>query len=362
MSLSIDQLDFDLDPDLVARHPAEPRENARMMVVDLASDRVEHRRVADLGEYLAKGDRIVLNTTHVDPARFEAIREDTGGHLEGLLLERVGPRAWWARLRKSRRLKPGHRLRLVGRGDDVEAVLEVAAIDDGRVLVHLGGDALVQDVLGAVGHVPLPPYIRSARRDHGEPIEDDRDGAWYQTVYAQADGPTHSVAAPTAGLHLSKPLLRGLADQGVARIDLALEVGEGTFKPVETATLAEHRMHRERCVIGQEAIDHLRDRSAGRVIPVGTTAVRTLESLPESLPREGGLEFWTDLLIEPGFQFRFLDGLLTNFHLPRSTLLALVAAITGLDRLHALYAEARCERYRFFSYGDAMLLLGADAP
>ena len=363
MSLSLEQLDFDLDPALIARQPAQPREAARLMVVHLGSSLIEHRRIQDLSVYLHSGDRLVLNSTHVMPARFDAIRSDTGGHLEGLLLDRVGPRSWWARIRKSRRLRPRHLLTLLhSDGTPSPYTLRVNDTHDGRILVELLGDDSVDNVLRAVGNVPLPPYIRAARRDHDEPIADPRDAAWYQTVYADRDGPTHSAAAPTAGLHLSDELLESLDAKGVERIDVSLEVGEGTFKPVEVETLSEHQMHFERCVVTEAAIQSLRRPCSGRTIAVGTTVVRTLESLPTPLPSRGGLDFSTDLLIEPGYDFRFINGLLTNFHLPRSTLLALVGALTGIDRLHELYAEAIAHQYRFFSYGDAMLLLGGEAP
>ena len=362
MSLSLQQLDFDLDPELIARQPAEPRDEARLMVVDLNSSEITHCRIVDLPSFLSASDQLVLNSTHVQPARFEARREDTGGHLEGLLLERVGPRTWWARIRKSRRLRAGHRLQLLSHdGTPSEAVLEVEKTNDGRVLVRLEGSQDVEAVLEAVGSVPLPPYIRAARREHGEALSDVRDAAWYQTVYADPTGPTQSAAAPTAGLHLSEKMLEVLAAQGIKRIDVSLEVGEGTFKPVDTPTLAEHQMHQERCVVSEAALQDLRQPEGGRVIAVGTTVVRTLESLPMLLPERGDLDFSTDLLIEPGFEFRFINGLLTNFHLPRSTLLALVAAMTGIEWLHELYAEAMARRYRFFSYGDAMLLLGGKA-
>ena len=240
--------------------------------------------------------------------------------------------------------------------------MEVQEVRDGRIRLTLAGGRTPEEVLDRLGLVPIPPYIRNARRDAREPREHSRDQEWYQTVYANDAGGTRSVAAPTAGLHFTEPLLRELAGKGVGLLEVALEVGAGTFAPVETPTLAEHRMHSERCVVDAALVKALNEPSTGRVIPIGTTAVRTLESLPNPLPRpetmSGPMEFQTDLLIEPGHQFRFLDGLLTNFHLPRSTLLALLGAVVGLDRLHALYAEAIEHRYRFFSYGDAMLVLG----
>lgn len=363
MSLRTDQLDFDLDPGLIARHPVEPRDSARLMVVDLARDQVEHREVRDLGEYLRKGDQLVLNNTQVIPARFQCVRVDTGGHLEGLLLESAGPRSWWALLRKSRRLAPAHQLELLDHsGAPTGEVLVVEELDQERIKITLAGSSDPEEVINRLGLVPIPPYIRNARRDAGESREDSRDQEWYQTVYASSDGDTRSIAAPTAGLHFTQPLLEGLLGQGVGMLNVSLEVGAGTFAPVETATLAEHRMHKERCVVDAALVKALKTSASGRIIPVGTTSVRTLESLPDPLPdpeaMTGPLEYQTDLLIEPGYRFRYLDGLLTNFHLPRSTLLALLAAVVGIDRLHELYREAIAQNYRFFSYGDAMLVLG----
>ena len=341
------------------------------MVVDLSAGEVHHRRVGDLGEYLGPGDCLVLNNTRVLAARFNCMRVDTGGKLEGLLMEQVAARRWWTMLRKSRRLQPGHQLQLLEHDGTASGELfQVVELHDGRVLLELTGERPVEEILGRLGEVPLPPYIRNARRDAGEPIEDLRDRDWYQTVYAREDGLARSVAAPTAGLHLSRPMLASLEQAGVRTAELELEVGAGTFKPVEADTLEEHPMHSERCVVPAVTIETLRSlqipRAEGRarIIPVGTTATRTLESLPIELPAPsaGPLAYETDLLIEPGFDFRYLDGLLTNFHLPRSTLLALVGAVCGMDRLKSLYQEAIDEGYRFFSYGDAMLLIASRNP
>ena len=368
MTLRTDQLDFDLDPSLIARHPVAPRDMAKLMVVHVGEGRIEHRRVADIHEYLGPGDQLVLNDTRVVPARFRALRADTGGRLEGLLLDAIDGRSWWAMIRKSRRLQPGHQLELLDHQERASGeFLNVEESKDGRIRVRLAGTDSPETVFAKLGLVPLPPYILNARRDAGERVEDQRDMDWYQTVYAAMDGPTQSVAAPTAGLHFTSELLHKIDQGGTGTLRVSLEVGAGTFKPVDSETLSEHPMHRERCVVDAPVIDALRglqiERAKGnaRVIPVGTTAVRTLESLPDPLPAPGTLsgvlEFDTQLLIEPGYAFRHLDGLLTNFHLPRSTLLALVAAVTGIDELHELYQEAISRRYRFFSYGDAMLLL-----
>jgi len=378
MGLRIDELDFDLDPALIADHPAEPREGARLLVVELPADadddgtavRLEHRTVADLPDLLRAGDRLVVNATRVVPARVRCRRVDTGGTLDGLLAESAGPGRWWAMLRKSRRLQPGHRLAVLDRrGEPTTLELVVRAIDDeGRVLVELEDAAasdgrpeeLVARLHRDAGLVPLPPYILRARRERGRPEDDPHDPDWYQTTFAETAGPTASVAAPTAGLHLTPRLLAKAEARGVRPIRVSLEVGAGTFKPVEVEDLADHPMHAERCVVDADAraaiaeAETARRRGGARLVAVGTTSVRTLESMPDA--PAGPLDWSTDLLIQPGHRFRRTDAMLTNFHLPRSTLLALVAAMTGLDRLHRIYAEAIAHRYRFFSYGDAMFI------
>ncbi|MCH2162285.1 MAG: S-adenosylmethionine:tRNA ribosyltransferase-isomerase, partial [Phycisphaerales bacterium] len=259
MTLRTDDLDFELDPARIARQPTASRADARMLVVDLDDGGVAHRRVRDIGEYLRRGDQLVINSTRVMAARFQCTRTDTGGRLEGLLLEEHAPGRWWSMLRKSRRLRPGHTLQLLEHdGSRSQEVFRVLEVEDGRVLLELEGDHPVQEVLARLGSVPLPPYIRNARRDMGEPLEDPRDAEWYQTVYAHQDGPTRSVAAPTAGLHLSQELLAGLAEAGVGLIEVELEVGAGTFKPVEAEVLDDHPMHRERCVVPPSAVAALR--------------------------------------------------------------------------------------------------------
>ncbi len=378
MGLRTDELDFDLDPALIADHPAEPRESARLLVVGLPSAadddgttlHLSHRTVADLPDLLRSGDRLVLNATRVVPARIHCRRADTGGRLEGLLAESDGPGRWWAMLRKSRRLQPGHQLDILDRdGRATSLRLAVRAVDDeGRVLVELQDTAdptaapaaTVARLHREAGLVPLPPYILRARRERGLPEDDPHDPDWYQTTFAESAGPTESVAAPTAGLHLTPRLLAEAEARGVRPIRVSLEVGAGTFKPVEVEDLSAHPMHAERCVVAATARAMIEDAAAprargeARLVAVGTTSVRTLESMPDGPP--GDLDWATDLLIQPGHRFRRTDAILTNFHLPRSTLLALVAAMTGLDRLHRIYAEAIAHRYRFFSYGDAMFI------
>lgn len=371
-------LDFDFDPSLVAREPANPRDSARLLVYERANGEVRHRQVRDLVEYLAAGDALVVNETTVAPARVKAVRGEGGARIEGLLLERRGERRWWALLRNTKRLRPGDRLRLVGPheaagGPRTEYELRFDGREGEGSLVELLGDRGADAILADVGWTPLPPYILKARKDAGQVDdghEDDADRRRYQTIFA-APTEAPSVAAPTAGLHFTEPLLAALAAKGVERIPVSLQVGAGTFKTVETERLEDHPMHTERCLIRRDALERLRqarersERGAGRVVAVGTTSVRTLESLPGTLgevaarlPADADRIAWeTDILIAPGHRPRLVDALMTNFHLPRSTLLALVAAFIGLEELRRVYAIATRERYRFYSYGDAMLIL-----
>lgn len=381
MGLRTDELDFELDPELIATTPAEPRDAARLLEVRLPPEsedqgeamELHDRTVADLPALLHAGDRVVVNETRVVPARIACRRLDTGGLLDGLLAEPSGPGRWWAMLRRSRRLKVGHELVLLDRhGADLDLRLRVEAIDgEGRVEVRLhdptreaGFDpSLVDRLRREAGLVPLPPYILKARRDRGLPEREPEDRDRYQTIFADPEGRTSSVAAPTAGLHLTPRVLDGLVDRGAELIRISLEVGAGTFKTVEVDDLDRHEMHSERCLVDSSALQALsaaeRDRSAGvgRIVAVGTTSVRTLESMAPIPEDPGEDRGWaTNLLIQPGHRFQRVDALLTNFHLPRSTLLALVGAMTGMPRLHRIYREAIARRYRFFSYGDAMFI------
>lgn len=381
MGLRIDQLDFDLDDSLIAVRPAEPRESARLMVLSLPprdtddgrAMTLSHRRIADLPDLLGPGDRLVLNETRVVAARLHLRRRDTGGRLEGLLLERLDARTWWSMLRRSRRLRAGHVLEVLGPDESPTSfALSVEAVaEDGRVRVAvLDADPAdpepMATLMAAAGRPPLPPYVLRQRRHLGDAEDDPRDPSWYQTAFATDATSTRSVAAPTAGLHLTPDLLARIDSRGVETLKVSLEVGAGTFKPVEVDDLDRHPMHEERCLVDPtawraiERADEARGEGHGRVVAVGTTSVRTLESMPEATSPDDPVVWSTDLLIQPGHRFRRVDALLTNFHLPRSTLLALVAAMVGLDRLHRAYAEAIREGYRFFSYGDAMFIHRAD--
>jgi S-adenosylmethionine:tRNA ribosyltransferase-isomerase len=391
--LPVDALDYALPDGLIATAPANPRDSARMMVVRLVAtddDAIEHRHIRDLPDYLHAGDALVFNTSAVLPARFFGRRVDPGsggGRVEGLFLgtttadAKSDARSWRVMLRSNGRLRAGMQIELAtrdGKAGGVVLTLRDKHEDAWQVDVDGAGDVHPAAVLDRLGVTPLPPYILRARqsqasaaapadREAAADDADDLDRAWYQTVYADPNQ-RGSVAAPTAGLHFTDNLLGRLADQGVERVDVVLHVGHGTFKPVTATTLAEHDMHTESFVVPARSRARLADRLAhreagdttGRIIAVGTTSVRVLESLDRQDLRSGAsadLYGETDLLIAPPYVFRHIDGLLTNFHLPRSTLLALVGAMVGLDRLHAIYREAIARSYRFYSYGDAMLIL-----
>jgi S-adenosylmethionine:tRNA ribosyltransferase-isomerase len=363
--LRTDDLEYDLPETLIARRPAVPREDARLMVVPLDRDDIIHARIGDFPSFIRSDDALVFNNTTVIPARFEGERTDSGGRIEGLFLGEESneehPHAWRVMLRSNSKLRPGIRLSLIGAdGTRVQATVGDRLGDHWQL--RLNDDRSPVEVLDEVGRTPLPPYILRARRTAGEMIDDADDRAWYQTVFADADQ-AGSVAAPTAGLHFTPAMLAVLDARGIRRETVTLHVGPGTFKPIESDTVQGHPMHREFYEVPPATIRMLAERrmksTGGRVIAVGTTTVRTLESLPSALDAnaQAPIAGSTKLLIAPPYSCHHVDGLLTNFHLPRSTLLALVAALVGLDRLMACYREAVAEGYRFYSYGDAMLVL-----
>jgi len=359
-------LDYVLPPERVATAPAEPRDSARLLLYDRRRDEIEHLTVRDLPALLGPSDALVFNTTAVLPARL-ILQRHSGRRTEGLAMEPMpGETAVWRLLlRGAARLRAGERLALIDgrdrdRGDAVVLLRRDGACWIGR-LEPTANESCTERPIEALfarsGHVPLPPYILKARLRRGEPEEQAADASWYQTAYADLSH-RRSVAAPTAGLHFTSALLSALSARGVGRVEVTLHVGAGTFKQVEAETLEDHPMHAEHFEVSAEALHVLRAHRAngGRVIAVGTTSVRTLESLPDPIPTASQAGE-TRLLIAPGHRLRHVDALLTNFHLPRSTLLALVAAFTGLERLKSIYAEAIDRGYRFYSYGDAMLVL-----
>ncbi|MCK4871875.1 MAG: tRNA preQ1(34) S-adenosylmethionine ribosyltransferase-isomerase QueA [Phycisphaerales bacterium] len=366
--LRTSDLEYELPDDLIATEPARRRDAAKLMVVDRAGDAPPtHRTVADLPALLRPGDLLVINTTKVIPARFIGRRKDTGGRVEGLFLDGTADGNWSVYLKSNGKLRAGITVILHSPHDQsvpsVEITLREKQGDQWLIQCAEPGEPAV--ILDRIGATPLPPYIPRARGQRGMPDaahrtwSDALDRDWYQTVYADDDA-AGAVAAPTAGLHFTPGLLAELGQHGIDRADVILHVGAGTFKPIQTEYVESHPMHTERYHVPAKTLHALRQaRLAGsRIIAVGTTTARALESLP-NLDGRSDINTETRLLITPGYEFRHFDGLLTNFHLPRSTLLAMVGALFtgGIDRLLTLYDEAIAEQYRFYSFGDAMLIL-----
>lgn len=343
--MDVSQFDFHLPEELIAQSPAPHRSDSRLMVLHRETGKLEHRRFSDLVEYLRPGDVLVINDTRVRPARLIGMKRETGGRVEILLLKPLGDDRWEVLAKPARRLKPNNTI-LFGNGE-LQAVVEgESGVAGGRIVRLLYEADNLESLLDRLGEMPLPPYIRS-RLD---------DPERYQTVYARAVG---SAAAPTAGLHFTRELLEEIRNKGVEIAAITLHVGLGTFRPVTAERVEEHRMHAEYYEVGEEAARRIRSASerGGRVVAVGTTSVRTLETVAglhgEIVPCRG----WTDIFIYPGYQFRAVDALITNFHLPRSTLLMLVCAFASGRQILEAYQEAVNRRYRFFSFGDAMLIL-----
>ena len=348
-----DRLHYDLPAELIAQAPAETRSASRLLVLDRSSGRLTDSQFAYLGDFLRPGDCLVLNDTKVLPARFFLCRQ-TGAALEALFLaERNGQQGVWeVMLKGARKVKPGERLHIKDRhGQDSCAAALVEKKTEGVCLLKVEAQGSAETVLEKVGFPPLPPYIW---RD-GDPIQAEQDQQRYQTVYARRPG---AVAAPTAGLHFTEPLLNQLRDSGIRFASVTLHVGTGTFRPVTAEELEQHEIHSEWFQLDQanaETINAARA-AGGRVVAVGTTGTRVLETAATEgrvKPAEGD----TKLFITPGYRFHIVDAMITNFHLPRSTLLALVAAFAGLQEILAAYHHAIEQRYRFYSYGDAMLIL-----
>ncbi len=332
--------DYTLPPDLIAQRPVSPRDASRLLVLDRATGRITHRIFREIGDYLRAGDVLALNDTRVLPARLRGRRRGSGGAVEVLLLRPATDGAWEALVRPGRRLRPGVVVEVGPEGTAVEIGERLAG---GRRMVRLPSGGTMMDLMRRAGEAPLPPYIR-------RPVENPDD---YQTVYARIDG---AVAAPTAGLHFTPELLERLRAQGVETVTLTLHVGPGTFQPVLSDDITAHRMEGEHYTIAPEAAETINARR-GRLVAVGTTTVRALETaaLPDGRMAAGS--GWTELFILPGFQFHVTEALVTNFHLPRTTLLMLVSAFAGRETILRAYAEAIRERYRFYSFGDATIIL-----
>ena len=333
---------YDLPQELIAQTPLEKRDNSRLMVMDRVTGQIAHRHFYDLPEYLRPGDCLVMNDSRVLPARLLGHRP-TGGAVEILLLRDLGNKKWECLCKPGRKMQVGSRVTF-GDGELEAEVTEVR--EDGNRIVEFSYEGIFLEVLERLGKMPLPPYITAELKDQER----------YQTVYSREVG---SAAAPTAGLHFTKELLEKIRDMGVDEAYVTLHVGLGTFRPVKTQEVLEHHMHSELCMINEETARKLNETRArgGRIICVGTTSCRTLESLVNEDGSFSAKSRWTDIFIYPGYAFKAMDGLITNFHLPESTLVMLVSAFSSRENILSAYREAVREKYRFFSFGDAMAIL-----
>ena len=333
---------YELPEDLIAQDPLEKRSNSRLMVLDKETGDVTHRHFYDIKDYLRPGDCLVLNDTKVIPARLIGVKEETGAKIEVLLLKRGADDVWETLVKPGKKARPGARISF-GDGLLVGEVMEV--VEEGNRLIHFEYDGIFEEILDQLGQMPLPPYITHQLQDK------DR----YNTVYAAHSG---SAAAPTAGLHFTPELLKEIEEKGVDIARVTLHVGLGTFRPVKVDDVENHHMHSEFYMIDEEAAEKInRAKENGRkVICVGTTSCRTIESAADENGKLKACSGWTEIFIYPGYQFKVLDELITNFHLPESTLVMLVSALAGREHVLAAYEEAVKERYRFFSFGDAMFI------
>jgi len=339
--MQLSDFDYDLPEELIAQHPVPVRDQSRLLVLDRAAGTIAHRRFYDLPSYLVPGDTLVFNDTRVIPARLVGTKADTGGKVEIFLLNRLTEDTWETLVKPGRKLRPGAAVRF---GDEMSGEI-LSVTDFGGRVVRFVFSGIFEEVLDRLGETPLPPYIH----------EKLSDAERYQTVFSRVRG---SAAAPTAGLHFTENMLENLSEKSVNLAFLTLHVGLGTFRPVTAADIASHKMHREYYSIPPAAADlvNATKERGGRVIAVGTTTVRTLETAADGGRVKAG-SGWTDIFIYPGYRFQMVDALITNFHLPKSTLLMLVSALAGRENILAAYGEAVAERYRFFSFGDAMFII-----
>lgn len=333
---------YELPQELIAQDPLEDRSGSRLLCLDRASKTVSHHVFREIIDMLEPGDCLVLNDTKVIPARLMGSKVGTDAKIEVLLLKRLEDRVWETLVKPGKKAKPGTNISF---GDGLLTGEVLGVVEDGNRLIRFDYEGIFEEILDRLGQMPLPPYITHQLKDKNR----------YQTVYAKHDG---SAAAPTAGLHFTKELLEKIREKGVQIVRITLHVGLGTFRPVKVENITEHHMHSEYYVVEEDAARKINEtkQKGGRVIPVGTTSCRTLES---AAGEDGILQAgsgWTDIFIYPGYQFRVTDCLITNFHLPESTLLMLVSALAGREQIMAAYEEAVRERYRFFSFGDAMFI------
>ncbi|MDF2655096.1 MAG: queA [Bacillota bacterium] len=343
--MHINDFDYNLPEELIAQHPADKRDESRLMVIDRNTGELAHKHFYDILEYLNPGDCMVMNNSKVLPARLFGVKESTGAKVEFLLIKRIKGDTWETMVRPGKRLHPGDRVSF-GDGTLIAEIIEHG--EGGTRIVKFEYEGVFLELLEQLGKIPLPPYIE---RESGA---EDKDR--YQTVYCKEEG---SVAAPTAGLHFTEDLLHRAEEKGIKLAYVTLHVGIGTFRPVKCETIEEHKMHFEEYHIDEENANIINEtkRSGGRIISVGTTSTRTMESAAEDdgtiAPGEGS----TGIFIYPGYRFKVVDCLITNFHLPKSTLLMLVSALYNRENIISAYNEAVAQNYRFFSYGDAMFIV-----
>ena len=333
---------YDLPQELIAQDPLEDRSSSRLMVLDKITGEVEHRHFKDITEYLRPGDCLVINNTKVIPARLYGVKEGTEAKIEILLLKRKENDIWETLVKPGKKCKIGTKI-VFGEGILTGEVVDI--VEEGNRLIQFHYEGIFEEILDRLGQMPLPPYITHQLQDKNR----------YQTVYAKYDG---SAAAPTAGLHFTPELLEEIRAKGVEIAPVTLHVGLGTFRPVKVDDVEHHHMHSEFYMITEESaqkINHAKE-AGHRVICVGTTSCRTIESAADENGRLKECSGWTEIFIYPGYQFKILDALITNFHLPESTLIMLVSALAGKEHVMAAYEEAVKERYRFFSFGDAMFI------
>ena len=342
MSVKTSDFYYDLPEELIAQDPLEDRSSSRLLVLDKETGKTEHHVFREIIDYLDPGDCLVINDTKVIPARLIGAKEETGAKIEVLLLKRGADDVWETLVKPGRKAKPGTRINF---GDGLLVGEVVDIVDEGNRLIHFEYKGIFEEILDQLGQMPLPPYITHQLKDK------DR----YNTVYAEHPG---SAAAPTAGLHFTPELLDKIRDKGVDIAHVTLHVGLGTFRPVKVDDVENHHMHSEFYMIDRtaaEKINRAKDKGK-RVVCVGTTSCRTIESAADENGRLKECSGWTDIFIYPGYRFKILDALITNFHLPESTLVMLVSALAGREHVLAAYGEAVKERYRFFSFGDAMYI------
>lgn len=340
--MKVSDFNYDLPEELIAQEPVSDRQMSRLLVLDRNSGSMEHRIFKDILEYINEGDCLVLNDTRVIPARLLGEKEGTGGKIEFVLLKKVEKDIWEVILKPGKRAKPGSRFVF---GDGMLKAEVIKIVEEGNRLVRFEYDGVFEEVLDRVGIVPLPPYITKKLEDAER----------YQTVYSKYKG---SAAAPTAGLHFTNELLKEIEQKGVDIAYVTLHVGLGTFRPVKVEDVLEHKMHSEYYRINEEDCQKINSakEKGKRVIAVGTTSCRVLETVGDDNGRINPESGWTDIFIYPGYKFKVVDALITNFHLPESTLIMLVSALAGRDRVMEAYNMAVRERYRFFSFGDAMFI------